>query len=235
MKTSQYFDERSAEWSEHYSHDPRFRRRFERIVALLARMLPPTSGRVLDAGCGSGVFSRYLASLGWQVTAIDASAEMIETARNATANAEQITYEVSTIEQFSAEPNSFDAIVSFSMLEYLEEDHKAIAKLAKMLRPNGVLVVSVPNRSGMLRKLEGLIFGIRTASRDRLFPESGEYLKYQKNQYSPFELDLLMRQHGLKKVRGIYLNSGITGPAWLLPILEQRWWAAMYCAAYRKA
>ena len=234
MKTAQYFDERSADWSEQYARDQRFRRRFDRIAELIDKVLPPGPCRVLDAGCGSGVFSRYLAAKRYDVTAIDASAEMIETAMAASTDESRIQYEVSTVESFSAQTESFDAIVSFSMLEYVEEDDKAIAKFANLLRKDGVLVITVPNRSGLLRKLEGLIFGIRMASRNRLFPGRGEYLKYQKNQYSPFELDLMMRQNGLKKIRVIYLNSGFHAPNWALAMLERRWWAAMYCGVYRK-
>ncbi len=215
--------------------DVRFRRRFERIAELLTRTLPTSPTSVLDAGCGSGVFSRFLSTKGWNVTAIDASVEMIESARGNSQGSERINYEVSAIESFKAEAGSFDAIVSFSLLEYVERDDDAIAKLAGLLSSDGVLVVSVPNRSGLIRKLEGLLFGIRVASRDRLFSGRGEYLKYQKNQYSPFELDLMMRAQGLKKMRGIYLNSGLAGPSWVFPILERRWWAAMYCAAYRRS
>jgi hypothetical protein len=44
----------------------------------------------------------------------------------------------------------------------------------------------------------------------------------------------MMRQHGLRHMRGIFLNAGFAGPKWLLPFFERRWWAAMYCAAYEK-
>jgi len=231
--TNDFFDIQAAKWEEHYEADPRFRRRFARITRFLFQVLPATPGRVLDAGCGTGIFSRYLASRAWQVTAFDASPEMIEQAR-AMSNDPNIEYRNETMESFDEKPGSYDAIVSFSMLEYVEDDDKAIAKFASLLKPKGMLVMSVPNRPGLLRKLEGVVFGIRTASGDRLFNDRGEYLKHQKQQYSPFELDMMMRQHGLRKRRAIFLNAGVTNPSWLLPFLEQRWWAAMYCAAYEK-
>ncbi len=239
-------------WSDLYSADPRFARRYDRITRFLTKVLPKEIGRAFDAGCGSGVFSRFLAELGWKVTAIDASSDMIAEARSFTpafsracpepvegrgqgvVDPASIDYEACTIDDYPVPPGSYEAIVSLSMLEYVEEDDMAIAKFASLLRAGGVLVVSVPNRSGLLRKLEGVIFGIRTVSRGKLFSGRGDYLQYQKRQYSPLELDLLMRQHGLRKKTSIYLNAGFSSPSWLLPLLERRWWAAMYCAAYKK-
>jgi 2-polyprenyl-3-methyl-5-hydroxy-6-metoxy-1,4-benzoquinol methylase len=240
VNTPDFFDAEAAEWSERYIRDPRFRRRFERITGLLQKVLPGIPGSALDAGCGTGIFSQYLARKGWNVTAIDASPEMIEAARNYESLITHyelkgaIDFQNCTIESFEAAPNSFDVILSLSSLEYIEDDESAIQKFHKLLKPSGLLVVSVPNKAAMLRKMEGVVFGIRTVTRDRVFGQRGEYLKFQKRQYTPFELDVLMRQFGLKKKRGIFLSGGITRPNWLLPLVERRWWAAMYCAVYEK-
>lgn len=233
MKTEEFFSQEAAKWEAHYASDPRFQRRFRQITQLLDRVLTSTPSRALDTGCGTGVFSRYLASRGWDVTAIDPSPAMIEHAR-AIPHEGEIDFSTNTIEQYQTADASFKVIVAFSVLEYIEDDEAAIQKFVNMLRPGGVLIVSVPNRAGLIRKLEGFVFGIRTLTRNRIFPGRGEYLKHQKQQYSPFELDLMMRRVGLRKKRGIYLNSGITQPAWLLPFVERRFIAAMYCAAYSK-
>jgi SAM-dependent methyltransferase len=233
VRTPEFFDSEAAAWSERYTLDPRFRRRFEKITRLLDRMIPSAVGRALDVGCGTGIFSHYLAGKGWSVTAIDASPEMIEEAKNYDLKRE-IDFQSSTIETFEAVPNSFDLIISLSMLEYIEDDEAAIQKFHQWLKPGGLLVVSLPNKAGMLRKIEGLVFGIRTVTRDRFFSGRGEYLKFQKRQYTPFELDLLMRQYGMKKKSGIFLSGGLTSPRWLLPMIERRFWAAMYCAVYEK-
>jgi 2-polyprenyl-3-methyl-5-hydroxy-6-metoxy-1,4-benzoquinol methylase len=230
VNTSDFFSQEAAQWEAHYASDARFQRRYERITKFLGRVLPQ-AGRALDVGCGSGIFSRYLASHRWRVKAIDLSPKMIETARSISdAN---IEFEVARIEDLASN-EQFDAIVAFSMLEYVEEDDVAIQKFADMLPNGGVLVISVPNRVGLLRRVEGIIYSIRLATREMLFAGRGEYLKHQKRQYSPFELDMMMRGVGLRKKRAIYLNAGVAGPAWLLPLLERRWFAALYCAAYEK-
>ena len=231
-----FFDTQAANWSDRYANDPRFARRFEKIRELLDRILPREPGRALDAGCGTGIFSRELARRGWHVTAIDASAEMIAAAR-AAREAASIEYAISPIESFVArasEEPQYDLILSLSTLEYIEDDLGTIKKLSNLLKPGGLLIVSVPNRKGLLRVFEGMVVGVRQVSRGKLFRDRGEYLAHQKHQYSPLELNLMMREAGLKKVRGTFLNAGFSSPRSLLPMFERRWWAAMYCGVYRK-
>jgi SAM-dependent methyltransferase len=145
-----------------------------------------------------------------------------------------VDYQVSTIEDWQPNANAFDAIVSFSMLEYVDDDANALTKLTTSLKPGGIFVISVPNRPGLVRKLEKLIYTIRRLSRDNVFAGRGEYLRYQKHQYTPFELNMMMRDSGLRKVDSCYMNSGFDPKSSLRPLLERRWWAALYCAVYRK-
>ncbi len=233
MKTSEFFDSEAAQWSERYALDARFQRRFDKVTRLLEKIGTVSPGRALDVGCGTGVFSQYLAKKGWSVTAIDASPEMIEEAKNYELGS-RIEFQNVSLDVFNEKPNSYDLILSLSSLEYLEDDEAAIEEIHELLKTGGLLIVSVPNKAGMLRKMEGVVFGIRTATRDRVFGGRGEYLKFQKRQYTPFELDILMRQFGFRKKRGMFLSGGMTKPEWMLPVVERRWWAAMYCAVYEK-
>ena len=228
-----FFDSEAEHWSERYARDPRFARRFEKIGQLLDTVLPKLPGRALDAGCGTGIFSWELARRGWRVTAIDASPEMIAKAHAASPN-ESVEFTLNSLESFSSLPNTFDLILCLSALEYIEDDDVVLDNFSRMLKPGGVLLVSVPNRKGLLRVMEGMALGIREISRAKLFGARGAYLAHQKHQYSPLELNLMMRERGLKKIRATFLNAGFSAPRWLLPFFERRWWAAMYCAAYRK-
>lgn len=234
--TSAFFDTEASQWSDRYASDPRFARRFEKISALFDKVLPREPGRALDAGCGTGVFSRELARRGWRVTAIDASPEMISEARSASQNTsiEFINGALESLEPLASMESPYDLILSLSTLEYVEDDLGVIKNWSNMLKPGGLLIISVPNRKGLLRVFEGMVLGIRQVSRDKLFRERGDYLTHQKHQYSPMELNLMMREIGLKKVRATFLNAGFSSPKWLLPFFERRWWAAMYCGGYEK-
>jgi 2-polyprenyl-3-methyl-5-hydroxy-6-metoxy-1,4-benzoquinol methylase len=68
-------------WNEHYSRLTNLDLEPARLLVEAAGMLPP--GRALDLACGAGRNALYLAKLGWQVTAVDASEVAIRRIRRA--------------------------------------------------------------------------------------------------------------------------------------------------------
>jgi 2-polyprenyl-3-methyl-5-hydroxy-6-metoxy-1,4-benzoquinol methylase len=104
------------------------------------------NAKVLDVGCGNGNNSRQLASLGFDVLGIDISDKTIETARSLN------TYDNLRFENVSAEDldinDKFDAIICCEVVEHLHEPEPVIKSLKNLLRPDGVLIVTVPNGYG---------------------------------------------------------------------------------------
>jgi SAM-dependent methyltransferase len=107
----------------------------------VARLL---AGRrtIVDAGCGTGRDAAALAETGFQVTGIDASAEMVAVARERLPDAR---FEVGDVRIWqSAEP--FDGALCRGVLNDLIEDddrQAALDNIARMLRPGGLLVLGV--------------------------------------------------------------------------------------------
>ncbi len=66
----------------------------------------------------------------------------IATAKANAANASNVTFETSTIEELSATGQSFDAVLGLSILHLLEDKEAAIAKVFGLLKPGGVFVSS---------------------------------------------------------------------------------------------
>lgn len=107
------------------------------------QLLPQRAGaRVLDIGCGPGFFSILLARLGYEVTALDASAGMLEQAR---ANAERYGVSIRFIQgdacRLPEDIGRFDAIVNRYLVWNLPEPQKAYDQWLKALVPGGTLVV----------------------------------------------------------------------------------------------
>jgi SAM-dependent methyltransferase len=123
---------------------------------LLVRHLPRRCGRVLDVGCGAGTFASKLAEKADQVDALDASPAMIELARQAApANVNCILADV------LHEPLpgvQYDAIVSICALHHMPL-REVLPRLARALRPGGVLVAIALPRGDLPRELPVEIVG----------------------------------------------------------------------------
>ena len=97
---------------------------------------------VLEFGCGTGSTAIAHAAHVKHIRAIDISAKMLEIAQRKADenNVENVTFEQSAIDDFSAPDQSFDAVLGMSILHLLEDKEDTISKVHKMLKPGGVFV-----------------------------------------------------------------------------------------------
>jgi len=156
-----------------------------------------TGQRWLDAGCGTGRLSRYLASRGCTVTGVDASAEMIRIASNGHSKAVQFQ-QIADIETMDIEPASFDGVLCISVLEYLADPSAALARFASGLRPGGLLIVSVPNRLSLVRR------ALSTSFHACGWPA---YFQFSRNEYRAAEFASLLKTHHLQVEKNLYLGG----------------------------
>ena len=109
----------------------------------LAAQLAP-GRRVLDAGCGTGYGTRLLADSGAaEVSGIDISGEALAAAR---ARCETASFVEGDLSATRLPGGSFDLVTCFEVIEHLEEQEKVVAELSRLLAPDGILLVSSPNR-----------------------------------------------------------------------------------------
>ncbi|OIQ15584.1 MAG: methyltransferase [Flavobacterium sp. MedPE-SWcel] len=96
-----------------------------------------TKGKLLDIGAGTGDFLVMAKAKGWDVTGIEPSEK---------AKTIAISKGVTFAEDLSKiEDNSFDAITMWHVLEHVPDVEQQIVELKRILKPDGVLVVAVPN------------------------------------------------------------------------------------------
>ena len=107
---------------------------------------------VLDAACGEGYGSHYLAGRARRVSGVDISAEAVDHARQ--------RYRADNLEFFQADCRKlpfagaqFDCIVSFETLEHLEEQEQLLAEFRRVLAADGFLLISSPDKAVYSRQL----------------------------------------------------------------------------------
>ena len=107
----------------------------------LQALLPPIAGlQVLDAGCGGGRTSSWLVEEGAEVVGLDASPELLRLARERLPSTSFVLGDLA--EPLPFEDGSFDVAVASLVMHYLRDWAPALRELRRVLRPEGVLVLS---------------------------------------------------------------------------------------------
>lgn len=121
--------------------------------AFLSRLAP--GAHILDAGCGPGRDTLAFLERGFRVTAIDASAAMVDLASRATGQpARQLRFEEIEFEE------AFDGIWANASLVHvpMSDIDDVMRRLARSLRPGGLLHVSVKKGEGERIAPDGRLF-----------------------------------------------------------------------------
>lgn len=145
-----------------YNTSPSFKERFAVWTNLLDRYIP-NNARVLDLGCGSGIFGFYLAPKVLDVIGVDGSDKMIDMAeakkkQSGISNVRFLQAEIPLSP--AVETGMLDAIISSSVLEYVLPLDETLQDCSRRLVSGGYLIVSMPNWKCWYRKLEKIIFAL---------------------------------------------------------------------------
>lgn len=103
---------------------------------------------ILDIGCGGGIASEPLSRMGGKLTSIDESKELINIAKlHAKAMRLDIKYEHSNIENLLKSKKQYDVIIALELLEHVNNVEYFCEVLSKLIKPNGLIIISTINRS----------------------------------------------------------------------------------------
>ena len=98
---------------------------------------------VLDAGCGVGYGSAFLGEAARSVVGVDVSGEAIDYAR-ARYGGGNVDFAVGDLQRLENADAEFDAVVAFEVIEHLPQPERFVAEARRVLKPDGVLLVSTP-------------------------------------------------------------------------------------------
>jgi len=189
-----FHDSLAQTWEAGYEGDT-FSIRLRVLSSLLAKGNP--GQHWLDAGCGTGTLSRWLArERSFSVVAIDASERMLANA----SPEEGVEYRRADVIKTGLPECSFDGVLCSSVLEYLPSVEAALREFHRVLKPSGTLVASVPNSALSVRiPMKIVCWLTRRLGRKRWYA----FLDYSKHCYSATGFSEVLRFCGFSAERMI--------------------------------
>ena len=127
------------------AHDWKFLAQQRRVCAMLNGRV----GRVLDIGCGPGLMTEALVERGGEVWGVDFLEPALAWARAEAEKAswgDRAHYVAGDAQALPFAAATFDTVIAMGVLEYLSDAYRFVAEVRRVLRPGGVLVISVPSR-----------------------------------------------------------------------------------------
>lgn len=204
-----YHNQLAEDWDARYRSGS-FRRRAMLFSQTLLPLVP-AGGHWLDAGCGSGYFSRALARSGATVVGIDASRSMLDQARELAHRdglADDICFQpVVTVESLPFDDQTFDGCIALSVIEYLPNTNACLDEMVRILKPGGHLIVSIPHKRSVVRLSQRLL---HLASGGR--GKSLNYLNSSLHTTTIHEIRDALHRRGLKLIRTAGFDPVIPRP-----------------------
>lgn len=113
---------------------------------------PKKDEKVLDLGCGTGVYSYWLNEQGLSVTGIDISSGMLNVAKSKV-NADQIKFLKGDIEHLPFENETFDLVISNIVLEFTANPKEIVKEAFRVLKKDGRLVIGFIGKNSSWGKM----------------------------------------------------------------------------------
>lgn len=204
--------------------DAETQRHFTDFANLAAALALPPGSKILDVGCGSGWLSEYFARLGYDVTGIDISPDLIEMSRERLARVPyHVDHETPLRSRFLAHDaesapldEQFDAVICYDSLHHFVDERAVMHNLSSMLRLGGLLFVLEGDKPPVGSETEAELVGVMREFETLESP------------FDPAYLRALLDEHGLKvvgdfvNVSGLFEREVLEGAGTLLPVTPEQ-------------
>ncbi|MSR85298.1 class I SAM-dependent methyltransferase [Candidatus Uhrbacteria bacterium] len=205
-RVTQFFDEFAPSYFSRYDIRDQdghsFRIRKQRVLEEFKKL--PAGSTVLDVGCGPGVMVRELLDAGYRVIATDIALAMIEECRKQFPRNDRLELIVAPAEHLPLPAASVDGIMAMGLVEYLKDDAEVLREFARILKPQGLIAITLPHEASpsrlwdrltkwLARPLVLLVRGLRGK-----VPTDVLHREYRLNEY-----------HALCETSGIHLTHTV--------------------------
>jgi ubiquinone/menaquinone biosynthesis C-methylase UbiE len=181
----------------------------EEEKSTVLELLPTANAgdRLLDVGCGTGHWSRFFASLRFEVVGVDISPEMIEVARSQ--DGPECHFEIADAGCLPFDGASFEVVTAMATLEFVADPEAAVAEMFRCAKRGGSIIVGTLNEAAPL-------------NRDRV--AKGEEPYVSAHLFSAADLLELLIPYGRVRMR---VSSQESGPRWFSPLRTAQQWHSL--------
>ena len=133
-----------------------YRQRLSIVLNWLGELDLSENSMVLDAGCGAGKFASEAAKRGYNVFGMDYSYGMTVKAKsiyNHEVN-QNTAFIQGDIESLPFENSTFNVIICLGVVAYLKSEKQSLHELSRILKPNGILAISIVNKARLANRLD---------------------------------------------------------------------------------
>jgi ubiquinone/menaquinone biosynthesis C-methylase UbiE len=148
-----HFEDQSRQWETIYqAHDVVsviHQHRLALALSWIDRLKLPAGTRVLEIGCGAGLAAVALAERCFDVQATDVTDVMLDRARERAAHfgvSGRVRFEHADVHALQFPNDSFELVLALGLFPWLHSQKRATSEIARVLRPDGYLVVTIGNR-----------------------------------------------------------------------------------------
>ena len=228
---SDFFSQKSNYWVNLYESDenPSSFMRYElisrkkTIFNLFDTLITEKNKIVLDIGCGIGNYLEELHKKGHIINGIDIAENMLQTSKERLKkyiNAPPLCR--TDIENLPFPDNKFDVVFCVGVLEYLKSDAKALGQISRVLKPSGLLFLTLPSILSIKNFLDpyyflnrGWKFLYKRVVKKKTEPRINFKLKdialnteFTNRRYTLNQVDPIFRQNNFKVVKKLSVAFG---------------------------
>lgn len=124
--------------------------------------------RVLDIGCGSGLITKKIQDLGFDVEGLDFSEEAVKKTRSNGIDAEICDLD----EGISKNDNEFDVVWAGDIIEHVFDPINLIKEINRILKKDGILILGIPSDVGLISRIKVLL---GQSYQEQMYRRSGFY------------------------------------------------------------
>lgn len=210
-----------------YGMDPETHRHFSDFANMAVALALPAGAKILDVGCGSGWLSEYFARLGYDVTGIDISDDLIRMARERVAAVPyNLDHETSircrfqthdietaplTTKLGTESASKFDAVICYDSLHHLIDERAVFRHFAAMIDVGGLLFILEGHKPSAGSATEDELCDVMREYGTLESPFSTEYLRSLLNENSFAVVGDYVSVNGLFEREMLERDSGNTG------------------------